>query len=53
MKSNEMRHVAELIASVYNARKTKSFKTRIRKVKKEIEDLASKNSKMVYTCDSV
>jgi hypothetical protein len=34
-------------------RHEKSFKTRIRKVKKEIEDLASKNSKMVYTFDSV
>lgn len=43
-----LRHIAELIASIYNAGKTKSFKIRIEKVKKEIEDLATRYTRIVY-----
>jgi hypothetical protein len=43
-----LRHIAELIASIYNARKTKSFKIRIEKVKKEIEDLATRYNRIAY-----
>ncbi len=41
-------YIAELIASIYNARKTKSFKIRIEKVKKEIEDLATRYNRIAY-----
>ena len=48
MRQNEMRYIAELIASIYNARKTKSFKIRVGKVKKEIEDLATRYNRIAY-----
>jgi len=49
----QMRHIAELIAQIYDARNAKYFKTRILKVRKEIEDLALRYSKIVFTFDSV
>ena len=41
-------YIAELIASIYNARKTKSFKIRIEKVKKAIEDLSTMYNRIDY-----
>lgn len=53
MKTDEMCHIAELVATIYNSLKTKSFKIRIEKVKREIEDLTKRYNKVTYTFDSV
>ncbi len=53
MKEKEMRYIAELIAQLYHARGKKYFKTRILKVRKEIEDLALRYCKIVFTFNSL
>lgn len=53
MKESDMRYIAELIAQVYNARKSKSFKNRILKVRKEAEELASEHRKIVFAFDAL
>lgn len=53
MKEQEMRYIAELIAEIYNTRDMKYFRTRILKVRKEIEDLALRYSKIVFTFDAL
>ena len=53
MKEQEMRYIAELIAQIYNTRDIKYFRTRILKVRKEIEDLALRYSKIVFTFDAL
>jgi len=53
MKEQEMRHIAELIAQIYNVRDMKYFKTRILKVRKEVEELALRYSRIVFTFDAL
>ncbi|MFQ5970220.1 MAG: hypothetical protein ACE5J2_06995 [Nitrososphaerales archaeon] len=53
MKESDMRYIAELIAQVYNARKSKSFKTRILKVRREVQELASEHNKIVFTLNAI
>lgn len=53
MKEQEMRHIAELVAQIYNVRDMKYFKTRILKVRKEVEELALRYSRIVFTFDAL
>jgi glycine hydroxymethyltransferase len=53
MKESEMRYIAELIASVYRTMKTRSFKTRIKKIKKETEEFVKKYNRIFYAFDLI
>lgn len=53
MKEKEMRYIAELITDVYRTMKTKSFKTRVKKIKKETEEFVKKYATIFYVFDSI